>query len=314
MGAAGLLLVVACGATLLRPLPHRSAYSAAPATVQNELIRASACVNIRARGSCIVATEQPLLDKAKAWWSGLGEFVDAFMPPPLPKDPLPEAVEFYAAIESTKLNPQPSDWSLLANLSSSYYRASWTRTMENPSVKERLPDVFVAVNGVVVLLILRLLLPRLFAIQSMSDLYEFAPELGLPSREELFQYVRMADEMNFGTKLLGFLAIILVEKLTLVGEARNSRARLRPTFAPEPISPSPLTGSLAHSPACLCGMCWRPRVCAVPTNRDRAARDLAIALWRRTPGDAGLGGVRDRRLERQLRPRTDLPPPARSAA
>ena len=34
-----------------------------------------------------------------------------------------------------------------------------------------------------------LALPRLLAIQSMGDLYEFAPELGLPTRDELLGYV-----------------------------------------------------------------------------------------------------------------------------
>ena len=180
------------------------------------------------RSTRIVATaeEQPLLYKAKAWWSGIGEFVSAFKPPPLDQDTLPEAVTFYMAIESTKLNPRPSDWGLLANLSSSYYQASWQRTMANPAVSERLPDVFVAVNGVVVLVVLRLLLPRLLAIQSMQDLQEFAPELGLPSREELLEYVAYADAMNYGTKLLLFQGVIILEKVTLVGEVCDSACPL----------------------------------------------------------------------------------------
>ena len=37
--------------------------------------------------------------------------------------------------------------------------------------------------------LLRIALPRLLAIQSMGDLYEFAPELGLPTRDELLGYV-----------------------------------------------------------------------------------------------------------------------------
>ena len=54
---------------------------------------------------------------------------------------------------------------------------------------ERLPTVFNLLNGVLVLALLRIALPRLLAIQSMGDLYEFAPELGLPTRDELLGYV-----------------------------------------------------------------------------------------------------------------------------
>ena len=52
----------------------------------------------------------------------------------------------------------------------------------------------------------------------MNDLYEFAPELGLPSREELLGYVDVLGDVDFATKLLIFQAVIVVEKITLVGE------------------------------------------------------------------------------------------------
>ena len=64
----------------------------------------------------------------------------------------------------------------------------FTHTID-PRVAERLPTVFNLLNGVLVLALLRIALPRLLAIQSMGDLYEFAPELGLPTRDELLGYV-----------------------------------------------------------------------------------------------------------------------------
>lgn len=81
-----------------------------------------------------------------------------------------------------------------------------------------MPSVISLMNGVFVLVVLRLLLPRMLAVETMQDLYEFAPELGLPGREELLGYVEYAAEMSYFTKAFLFFVVLTLEKLTLVGE------------------------------------------------------------------------------------------------
>ena len=46
----------------------------------------------------------------------------------------------------------------------------------------------------------------------MNDLYDFAPELGLPSKTELMQYIEYAQNMDYATKFLLFLLVICIEK------------------------------------------------------------------------------------------------------
>ena len=114
--------------------------------------------------------------------------------------------------------PQRADWGQIWHLNKQYYNASFTRIWSSPEVKNGLPNIFVALNGALVLLVLRLLVPRLLAIESLADLDALAPELGLPSREELLDVVTYTQEMNYLTKLGLFLLVITVEKVTLIGE------------------------------------------------------------------------------------------------
>ena len=52
----------------------------------------------------------------------------------------------------------------------------------------------------------------------MGDLYDLAPELGLPTKEELATYIDYAHALDLPTKFGLFLLIICAEKVTLVGE------------------------------------------------------------------------------------------------
>lgn len=155
---------------------------------------------------------------AQQWWNVSTAFVKAFIPPKLEEDDLQEAIDLNYHFEEVKADPQLADFGKVSNLTMAYYKAAFNRIKENPAVTDALPGFFTLLNGAVVLLFLRLLLPRLLAIQSMQDIADIAPELGLPTREELLQYVQYADEMNFLTKLGLFLFVITVEKVTLVGE------------------------------------------------------------------------------------------------
>jgi len=131
---------------------------------------------------------------------------------------LPEAVALNAKLEALKADPKAVSLTELLSMTGEYYGASYDRIMSRPAVKEGLPLIFSAANASIVLLLLRLLLPRLLAIESMNDLYDFAPELGLPSKTELMQYIEYAQNMDYATKFLLFLLVICIEKVTLIGE------------------------------------------------------------------------------------------------
>lgn len=154
-------------------------------------------------------------------WRGVGKFCKAFIPPRIDLDPMPEAVALVKAIDAL---PEKRPGQLveeagsLAGLTFAYSKASANRIFENPDFKEGLPDVFNLLNGVVVILVLRTFLPRLLALQSMQDVYDFAPELGLPSRDELLNYLQLLGDYDFETKVALFTLVLTIEKMTLIGE------------------------------------------------------------------------------------------------
>ena len=114
--------------------------------------------------------------RSKDWLDGVGEFMSAFKIPKLEEDTMAEAVALNSALDETaqldSLESQLGRMSSLANLTLSYYKAAGSRIANAPAVQSRMDGVFVAVNGVIVLLVLRLFLPRLLAIQTMQDLYD----------------------------------------------------------------------------------------------------------------------------------------------
>ena len=130
--------------------------------------------------ACDVADAKPGLavgERAQDYWSGIREFTGAFEIPKLHEDELPEAVSLNTAMESAKADPTSVSFGELASLTSAYYSACSRRAFAKPEVKDRMPDAFALGNVVLVGLILRLALLRLLAIQSMDDLYQFAPQL-----------------------------------------------------------------------------------------------------------------------------------------
>jgi len=168
-------------------------------------------LNIAARG-------QEFISDVGDGFNNITAFVRAFIPPKLADDTMPEAVILNAVLDDAIDAPQRADWGQIWHLNKQYWNASFTRIWSSPEVKNGLPNIFVALNGALVLLVLRLLVPRLLAIESLADLDALAPELGLPSREELLDVVTYTQEMNYLTKLGLFLLVITVEKVTLIGE------------------------------------------------------------------------------------------------
>jgi uncharacterized membrane protein YdjX (TVP38/TMEM64 family) len=69
------------------------------------------------------------------------------------------------------------------------------------------------VNGAIVLVFLRTLLPRIIAAESTGDLSELAQAVGLPSKQELASYLGQMQETPLPVKLVVFFGIFLVEKV-----------------------------------------------------------------------------------------------------
>lgn len=160
-------------------------------------------------------------DRVAESWKGAVEFLKAFVPPKLKEDIIPEAIELRNAliVQGEKdMFGQLAGVPTLSNLTIAYAGASAKRIFQNPAVKDRVPDVFNTLNAVLVIIFLRTLLPRLIAMQSMQDLYEFAPELGLPTRDELLEFVDFVADYDYATKVAIYLLVFTVEKLTLIGE------------------------------------------------------------------------------------------------
>ena len=151
--------------------------------------------------------------RAQAYWDGACEFGAAFRLPKIDEDTMPEALALHAELTLAKEAPHLANFRDLATLTGDYYKANFNRTFSSPAVTSRMPGMMAVLNGAFVLVFLRLLLPRLLAMETLDDIDAFAPTLGLPTREELQVYVQYAEQMDYATKLGLFLIIITLEKV-----------------------------------------------------------------------------------------------------
>jgi len=148
-------------------------------------------------------------DSTAATFGTLRAMYGGLQVPKLEEDDLPEAVALNTALEKVKANPKAVGVGELTAMTGDYYKASYSRIMERPAVKEGLPLIFSAGNAAVVLLLVRLLVPRLLAIESMNDIYEFAPELGLPSKVR-WRAASARDSLTCGRPLRSHRPIVCV--------------------------------------------------------------------------------------------------------
>ncbi|KAG8470918.1 hypothetical protein KFE25_009339 [Diacronema lutheri] len=106
----------------------------------------------------------------------------------------------------------------VGGLMGAYYKEKITASVTNPTLRDALPKLGAAFNVAFVAIVLRLLVPRLLAINSMAELEDNLGFLGIPSRAELSNYVAQADALPLHVKLGGFFAIVIAEKLFCVTE------------------------------------------------------------------------------------------------
>lgn len=74
-------------------------------------------------------------ERAQRYWEGLLEFAGAFKVPPIDEDTMEEAKVLKVALDAAEANPSQADWGRLANLTGSYYGASFDRVWSNPAVR-----------------------------------------------------------------------------------------------------------------------------------------------------------------------------------
>ncbi|KAJ1618921.1 snare associated Golgi protein-domain-containing protein [Pavlovales sp. CCMP2436] len=99
-----------------------------------------------------------------------------------------------------------------------YYKEKISNSFNNPVTRDAVPKIGAIFNVAFLAVILRLIVPRLLAINSMAELEDNLGFLGIPSRAELSGYVQQVDALPLPAKLGGFLGIIIVEKLVCATE------------------------------------------------------------------------------------------------
>lgn len=119
----------------------------------------------------------------------------------------------------------------VGNLMGVYYKEKLSNSFSNPTLRDALPKVGAAFNAAFLAVVLRLLLPRLLAINSMADLEDNLGFLGIPSRAELTGYIEQADALPLELKLGGFFGVVILEKLFCVTEF-TPLAIVLPTLSP----------------------------------------------------------------------------------
>jgi uncharacterized membrane protein YdjX (TVP38/TMEM64 family) len=123
-------------------------------------------------------------------------------------------------LEASRLPPVDTLAELqeVGGLMGTYYQEKLSNSFNNAVVRDALPKVGALFNVAFIAVVLRLLLPRLLAINTMSELEDNLGFLGIPSRAEMASYVAQVDALPLSLKLGGFIGIMVVEKLLCVTE------------------------------------------------------------------------------------------------
>lgn len=119
----------------------------------------------------------------------------------------------------------------VVNLMGAYYKEKLSEKANDPTLRAALPKLGAVFNVTFLAIVLRLLVPRLLAINSMADLEDNLGFLGIPTRAELTGYIEQADALPLEVKLGGFFAIVILEKLFCATEF-TPLAIVLPTLSP----------------------------------------------------------------------------------
>lgn len=99
-----------------------------------------------------------------------------------------------------------------------YYKDKLGDMVTNEKVRSSIPKLGTAFNVAFVLIILRVVLPRLLALETIGDLEDNLGFLGIPTRAELSTYLSAVAALPLPLKLAGFIGTVVLEKVLCVTE------------------------------------------------------------------------------------------------
>lgn len=182
-----------------------------------------------------------LSESVSTWWNETLEFWEAVEVTkegvPLQNDTAAEAIAFRRqldALNSTMITGRErqrmgfSDRNLSAELGTllepmpgllaAYYRVRLARIFEKPKVKKGFANVAVYGNLAILATFLRVVLPRLVAVESFNDVSEISSEFGLPDKAALVGWLEAVQAYDLWTKIGLFTLVFVVEKLFLLSD------------------------------------------------------------------------------------------------
>eukprot|EP00930_Biecheleria_cincta_P002959 TRINITY_DN103911_c0_g1_i1.p1 TRINITY_DN103911_c0_g1~~TRINITY_DN103911_c0_g1_i1.p1 ORF type:complete len:538 (+),score=130.39 TRINITY_DN103911_c0_g1_i1:32-1645(+) len=208
--------------------------------------------SLRATGRQAAATG--VVESAQLWWNETVEFWEAlevFESPPIEEDDAPEAKELVAQNKKIdemrkELDETVAKKSYLRDKADTafgnelnkvpflvfgYYKMRFNRLMEKESIKKGFVSFLNYGNAIFILIFLRTVLPRLLVVSSMDDFFDLANEIGIPSRANMAEAIKSAQELDIIPKFFLFTLAFIAEKLTLVSEVLPIQVGLK-TIAP----------------------------------------------------------------------------------
>lgn len=103
-------------------------------------------------------------------------------------------------------------------LTMSYYGARTKRLTSSPAFRRLMPSFNATVNLLVAGVLLRVLLPRILAINAGGSIYDIATDYGLPEKEVLEQYISQLQGLPLAVRFSTFTAFYALERVTLTTE------------------------------------------------------------------------------------------------
>eukprot|EP00747_Dinoflagellata_sp_TGD_P018919 gnl/TRDRNA2_/TRDRNA2_126820_c0_seq1.p1 gnl/TRDRNA2_/TRDRNA2_126820_c0~~gnl/TRDRNA2_/TRDRNA2_126820_c0_seq1.p1 ORF type:complete len:474 (-),score=75.81 gnl/TRDRNA2_/TRDRNA2_126820_c0_seq1:91-1512(-) len=152
-------------------------------------------------------------EEAPGLYQRAKNFVAEVMGPELEVDNATEAVSLRAALEAENKN-----LSLIWKASGAYNDMRWKRMTSSKAVKKNAGTAIGVVNGAIVLVVLRTLVPRILAAEGAGDLSELAQMFGLPPKEELVRQLKELQEIPFLLKVAVYFGVFSVEKILMLSE------------------------------------------------------------------------------------------------
>mmetsp|Transcript_10946 Transcript_10946/g.17286 ORF Transcript_10946/g.17286 Transcript_10946/m.17286 type:complete len:508 (-) Transcript_10946:85-1608(-) len=154
------------------------------------------------------------------------EFWQAIKQPQLKDDPSPEAVRLRSNLDLLRKASKAGNTKMadaltqtVFNATMSYFRIKIEKMSKDPRIRSGIPSLVNLANGIFILVFLRLALPRFLALEAADgDFSEFADFFGLPTKDQLKEYLVKIESVQPLVKLGVFQALWIFDKIFLLSE------------------------------------------------------------------------------------------------